>query len=202
MSIARLIKDHIDKKSLGSVFCANDFYDLGSRGNVDVTLHRLVESGVLRRLGYGLYDKPRMSPLLGHLSPDLSDIIKAYSRKTGQTIILDPLGAANALSLTTQVPAKTTFLTNGKSHILQICGIDIRLTHAAPKKLIGAGTSVGLIMQALRYFGDRMIPEDALQSLSRKLSNKDVKVIRSLKNKTLLSLSAHIERILKYAAVH
>ena len=202
MSIARRLKDQIDPQSPGAVFCANDFCDLGSRGNVDVTLHRLAKSGVIRRLGYGLYDKPRTSSLLGNLSPDLSDIIKAYSRRTGQTIILNPLGAANALSLTTQVPAKTIFLTDGKSHALHICGIDIQLLHASPKKLAGAGIPIGLIIQALRYFGARMVPDDALQALAKKLSHKDVKILNSLKNKTLLSLSPHIDRILKYASIH
>lgn len=202
MSIAKLLKDQITRQNPGAVFCANDFSDLGSRGNVDVTLHRLAHSGVIRRLGYGLYDKPSTSPLLGDLSPALSDIVKAYARRTGQTITLDPLGAANALSLTTQVPAKTTFLTNGKSHTLQICGIDIQLIHASPKKLVGAGKPVGLIIQALRYFGNSIVPDDTLQALSRRLTDKDVKALSSLKNKTLLSLIPHIDRILKYASVH
>lgn len=202
MSIAKQLKDKITKQTPGAVFCANDFSDLGSRGNVDVTLHRLAHSGVIRRLGYGLYDKPRTSPLLGDLSPDLSDIVKAYGRRTGQTITLDPLGAANALRLTTQVPAKTTFLTDGKSHTLRICGIDIQLIHASPKKLAGAGSSVGLIIQALRYFGARMVPDDALQALSQRLTDKDMKALRSLKNKTLLSLNPHIDRILKHASIH
>lgn len=202
MVISKQLKDQIVKQNPGAVFCANDFSDLGSRGNVDVTLHRLAHSGVIRRLGYGLYDKPRTSPLLGDLSPDLADIIKAYGRRTGQTLTLDPLGAANALSLTTQVPAKTTFLTDGKSHTLRICSIDIQLIHASPKKLAGAGRSVGLIIQALRYFGNRIIPDDALQALSKRLTDKDVKALSSLKNKTLLSLAPHIDRILKYASVY
>ena len=202
MSTAKQLKNKVLKQPPGAVFCANDFSDFGSRGNVDVTLHRLARSGVIRKLGCGLYDKPRTSPLLGDLSPDLSEIIKAYGRRTGQTIVLNPLGAANALNLTTQIPAKTTFLTDGKSHTLQICGIDIHLIHASPKKLAGAGTPVGLIIQGLRYFGSHMVPEAALQALSKKLTDKDVKVLQSLKNKTLLSLTSPIERILKYASVH
>lgn len=202
MSISKQLMDQVAKQTPGAVFCANDFCDLGSRGNVDVILHRLAHSGDIRRLGYGLYDKPRTSPLLGDLSPDLSDIVKAYGRRTGQTITLDPLGAANALSLTTQVPAKTTFLTDGKSHILRICGINIQFIHASPKKLAGAGNSVGIIIQGLRYFGTRIIPDDVLRALSKRLSNKDVKALASLKNKTLLSLTPHIDKIVKYASVH
>ena len=136
MSIAKLLKDQIDKLDTGTVFCANDFCDLGNRGNIDVILHRLASSGIIRRLGYGLYDKPRKSAILGYLTPNISTIMKAYVRRTGQKVVLDPIGAANALSLTTQVPAQITFLTDGKSHIVQICGLDIKLVHASPKKLV------------------------------------------------------------------
>lgn len=201
MFISHALKDQINDLSPGAVFCANDFADLGDRGTIDVNLHRLAKSSTIRRLGFGLYDKPHKSPLLGDLSPDISDIVKAYARRTGQTITLDPAGAANNLGLTTQVPAKMTFLTDGKSHTIQICGIDIKLVHASPKKLVGANDSVGIIIQALRYFGTKMVPDNILQTLSKNLSDQDVKILDSLKNKTLLSITPQIDRIINWKSM-
>ncbi len=202
MFISHVLKDQINGLSPGAVFCANDFADLGDRGTIDVNLHRLAKSSFIRRLGFGLYDKPCKSPLLGDLSPDISDVVKAYARRTGQTITLDPAGAANTLGLTTQVPAKITFLTDGKSHTIQICGVDIKLVHASPKKLAGANYSVGIIIQALRYFGTKMAPDNILQTLSKNLSDQDIKILDALKNKTLLSITPQIDRIIKYATIH
>jgi len=200
MSIATALQDRIKKRGAGSVFCANDFLVLGNRGNTDVILHRLAKSGYIRKLGFGLYDKPISSPLLGDLTPDISAVMQAYRRRTGQIIVLDPLGAANALSLTNQVPAQMTFLTNGKSHAMQICGVNIKLVHASPKKLAGADTSVGIIVQALQYFGRAVIPNRVIKTIASQLSNKDIKTLKSLRTKTLQYITPNIDRILLNAS--
>lgn len=58
--------DKIMKKISGNaserwVCTPRDFLDIGSREAVDQALSRLVKAGRLRRVGRGLYDKPRMS---------------------------------------------------------------------------------------------------------------------------------------------
>ena len=80
-------------------------------------------------------------------------------------IQLDPSTAANALSLTTQIPAQMTFFTDGKSHIMRICNVNIKLIHTSPKKLAGAGTPIGIIIQALRYYGTEDIPTQDFKNL-------------------------------------
>jgi hypothetical protein len=202
MSIAKALQDQIFASPTGWVFCANDFDDLGSRGNIDVVLHRLAKQGIIRRLGYGLYDNPQTSPLLGTLTPDIKDIMHAYSRRMGQTFVLDPLNAANALGLSTQVPAQLTYLTDGKTHTITICGIDIHFVHAAPKKIAGATTPVGLLIQALRYFGAKGTPDKLLTLMANHISKSDLKVLKDLKSRTLRNLAPQIDRILEIATVH
>lgn len=199
MSVSIKLKNKIVKQRPGAVFCANDFLDLGSKGNIDVILHRLSKSGQIRKLGFGLYDKPRNSKLLGDLAPDLVDVIDAYSRRTGYVIVMDPLSAANTMSLTTQVPAHVKFLTDGKSHDMTICGIHIKLVHTSPKKMAGAGTQVGVIIQALQYFGRKVIPGDAIRIIASQLTQKDVQNLKSLRDKTLRYLTPQIDRIIESA---
>jgi predicted transcriptional regulator of viral defense system len=43
------------------VFTWKDFKDLGTRGSIDVALHRLAKVGKLRRVGRGMYDLPPAS---------------------------------------------------------------------------------------------------------------------------------------------
>lgn len=43
----------------GGSFTPSDFLDLGSRRAVDLTLHRLIQRKILRRLARGLYEYPR-----------------------------------------------------------------------------------------------------------------------------------------------
>ena len=43
----------------GAVFTPKDFLDVAERGMVDVTLKKLLEQGLVRRLVRGLYDLPK-----------------------------------------------------------------------------------------------------------------------------------------------
>ena len=115
---------------------------------------------------------------------------------------MDPLGAANALNLTTQVPAQLTFLTDGKSHTMQICGLTIKLVHTSPKKLAGAGTPVANVLQALRYYGGQDMPDKDLRALLKRLSDKDVRTLQSLRGSTLQQVTRKIDRIVTHASIH
>ena len=196
MSIANTVYKKIHSLKPGSVFCAVDFSTIGAKGNIDVILHRLAHSGFIRKLGVGLYDKPIHSDLLGDLSPNISDVISAYSRRTGHTISVDPLTAANLLNLTTQIPAQLTYLTNGKSHSISICGIDINFVHAAPKKLVGTNTSIGTIIQSLHYFGKKAIPMALAKKLAKTLSKKDIDLLKSVRTKTMQYITPQIDRVI------
>ena len=202
MTVSQDLKTKLSSYPEGAVFCANDFDDIGSRGNIDVILHRLSKSGLIRMLGYGLYDIPRKSQLLGDLSPDIKDVMNAYSRRMGQQFVLDPLNAANALGLTTQVPSKLMYLTDGKTHVLTVCGLDIHLIHTSSKKLAGAMSPIGVILQALRYFGPKGPSDTIIGLIAKKLSPNDLDSLSSLKNKLLRNMSPQIDRITKVAAIH
>jgi len=54
-----------------------DFLDLVPRTAIDMTLSRLTDQGVVRRLAPGVYDFPKVSPRLGALSPNADDIARA-----------------------------------------------------------------------------------------------------------------------------
>jgi hypothetical protein len=76
------------------------------------------------------------------------------------------------LGISLQVPAQTTYLTDGPPRTVQIGRRVIRLKHASPKNLVAAGTNAGTVVQALRYVGRAAAPTliDAVRS---KLSKQD-----------------------------
>jgi hypothetical protein len=202
MSVSQSLQNKIASSSKGWVFSANDFVDIGTDINVDTILHRMAKNGIIRRLGYGLYDNPKTSDLLGPLSPTIQDIINAYARKLGQTFVLDPLNAANALGVTTQVPSKLTYLTDGKSRVINVCALDIHFVHAAPKVIAGAKSPVGIFIQALRYFGSRGAPDAVLQQLAGRIKKSDLGTLNSVKNNSLRIISSQIDRMTKLATIH
>lgn len=205
MSINRIIQDKINKMTKGSVFSSHDFYEIynsTSKGNIDIILHRLSKSNHIRKLGYGLYDVPVISSILGPLAPKINDIIDAYSRKLNQIFVLAPTSAAHLLGLTKQIPSKLVYLTNGRSHIMTICNMDIHFIHSAPKNILGGQTDVGLVFQSLRYFSSNKLPDDHLNLLFSLLSKTDIDQLDQIKNYAPKNIQFQIDRIKNFVTIH
>jgi hypothetical protein len=162
----------------GGVFTPSDFLDLAARAAVDQALSRLVKSGKLRRLARGLYDFPKVHPKLGPLSPVPDDVAQALARETGSHVQISGARAANALGLTTQVPAKSIYLTDGPSRRVVLGKRVVDLRHASPKHLIAPGSAAGTVVQALRHVGP-LRSADVVQVAVRRLSVNDKKTLAS-----------------------
>lgn len=137
----------------GGVFTPSDFLDLAGRAAVDQALSRLAKGGRLRRLARGLYDFPKLHPKLGSLSPAPDDVAQALARETGSRVQVAGARAANLLGLSTQLPAKSTYLTDGPSRRVVLGKRVIELRHASPKHLVAPGSPAGTVVQALRHVG-------------------------------------------------
>ena len=154
-----------------------DFLDLGSREAVDQALSRLVKAGRMRRVGHGLYDRPRISNVLNRPARvDLDAVIAALARRDGVRIMSDGLVAANQLGLTNAVPAKVSYVTDGHSRTLKIDGRTVQFRHAGPSVMRWAGRPAAPVVQALRWLGPRAAADGEVVSvLSRHLPD-DVKL--------------------------
>ena len=105
----------------GWAFSPKDFLDLGGRPTVDSALHRLTRRGEVRRVVRGIYDYPRFSKLLDQqLSPDVDQVARAIARKFGWRIQPSGAIAANLLGLSTQVPARAVYLSDGPDRSYKI----------------------------------------------------------------------------------
>lgn len=154
-----------------------DFVDLGSREAVDQALSRLVKSGHLRRVGHGLYDRPRFSSLLNRPAPaDIDVAVAALARRDGVRIMADGLVSANQLGITNAVPVKASYITDGPSRVLEIDGRSIRFKHASPRVMKWSGRPSAPVVQALRWIGpDAAADKKVLTILNRNLP-EDVKL--------------------------
>lgn len=162
----------------GGVFTPSDFLDIAARAAVDQALSRLAKGGKLRRLARGLYDFPKVHPQLGPLSPAPDDVAQALARETGSHVQIAGARAANALGLSTQVPAKSVYLTDGPSRRVILGKRVVDLRHTSPKHLIAPGSAAGTVVQALRHVG-AVRARDVAQIAARRLSASDKKTLAS-----------------------
>ncbi len=169
--ILRRIRSH----GRGWVFTPDSFTDLGTRRAVDLALMRHRHRGIIRRLARGLYDYPRTDSQLGRLQPSTDDIANALASR--DACRLQPSGAyaANLLGLSTQVPTRVVYLTDGRAQTVQVGPRQIILKHTTPRNMATAGKSSGLIIQALRYLGQKNVDQQTIKQLGRRLDHRTLK---------------------------
>lgn len=141
-------------KPRGWVFSAKDMLDFGDRATVDKALSRLAAKGQLRRVGHGLYDRPRVLKLNGKTVPvDLDQAVGAIARKDGVHIARDGIFPANRLGLTNAVPARTSYLTSGTSKTVKLGGRTLMLKHAPDKVLRWKDRPGDPVARAIHWIG-------------------------------------------------
>ncbi len=161
----------IRSRKRGWVFTPDSFQDLGTRQAVDLALMRHRDSGLIRQLARGLYDYPRTDPQLGPLQPTTNDIASALAGRDATRLQPSGAYAANLLGLSTQVPMKVVYLTDGRTRTVQIGKRQIILKHTTPRNMATAGKSSGLVIQALRHLGRKKVDQQIIARLNRRLDD-------------------------------
>lgn len=145
------------------------FARLGGRAAIDKALSRLVAARRMRRVARGLYDIPRRSKRVPVTWPSVESVVRAVARR--DRVRVQPTGAyaANRLGLTTQVPMRVVFLTDGPTHEISLGKLRVTFKHTTPRNMATAGRISGLVIQAMRWFGQKHVDEDVIETLRRTL---------------------------------
>src|SRR5437879_11826063 len=164
----------IEHFEYGNAFSAKDFLDIASRTTSDVALHSLTHEGRIRRISRGLYDRPRFNAALGgQLSPDIDEAAQAIARRQRWKIVPEGAWAANLLGLSTQVPSKIIYLTDGPNNEVQIGRRSVQFQHARTKAMAGLEGKFALVVQALRHLGKENVGTREIETLRTKLSPQE-----------------------------
>ena len=174
-SIDNKIINRIYGHGKGWVFTPANFSDLGSRDAVASALKRYRQSGRIRQLARGLYDYPRTDPDLGMLTPSPDAVARALAGR--DAVRLQPSGAyaANLLGLSTQIPMKIVYFTDGRSRTVQIGKKHIILKQTTPRNMATAGRISGLVIQSLRHLGRQHVDDEIITRLDHRLNPDDKK---------------------------
>jgi len=182
----------------GWAFSPRDFLDLGGRPTVDSALHRLTQRGEIRRVIRGIYDYPRFSQLLGQqLSPDMDQVARAIARKFGWRIQPGGATALNLIGISTQVPARVIYLSDGPDRRYKMGRVTLTFEHTALKEAGFKLKESGLIVQALKSLGPDQITPEIISKIREWLpAPLRAKVLADTKTATGWAYSA-IQRIMQ-----
>lgn len=172
-SIDGQVQSRIASRGPGAVVTRADFDDLGSPSAVHQALSRAVRAGRLRRLAQGVYELPRSDEDFGLAPPDLDRVLAAVCGRDVVRLVPSGAHAANVLGVSTQVPMRLTFLTDGPGRRLRIGRHEVVLRRASPRQLAPAGRMSATVIQALRWIGREHIDAKTLRTIRARLNARE-----------------------------
>ena len=158
----------------GAVFVAPDFADIADTATIRQGLKRLYQSGIIRRIIRGIYEKPKYSKLLDeYVAADPDAVSKALARCYHWTIAPCGNTALNLLGLSTQVTAVWSYISDGPYKTYEWNSTKLEFKHRTNKEITGLSYMTSLVIQALKTLGRTNVTPEIIQTLSEKLSEAE-----------------------------
>lgn len=170
MNVRETIEKSVRARRRGEPFTPEEFKKVGSLATIRRELERLAQSGKIRLVVENVFVKPRKHQLLGELAPALPKVVRALTTKQGHVCQITGAEAANRLGLSSQVPMKPIYLTNGPSRLLHFGNLELELRHMPSSELPAAGRPAGDVIQALKYLGPEALEQAHVERLSSTLA--------------------------------
>lgn len=171
-SIAKDIREKIVSQGRDKMYIVSDFADLGNDSAVTRTLSRLAKEGMLVRVSQGIYLYP-IETKYGIKMPTAHEIAKAIAEKDNARIIPSGLTVLNELGLSTQVPMKLTYLTDGTPRTIRLGRRTIEFKHTVPRTFAYKSTTFPKVVLAMKEIGQSGMTDTILQSIREILSKDD-----------------------------
>ena len=166
-----VISHWIDAQPEGALIRSLDLEHVVDRNRASRELARLARGGRLMRVARGMYVAVT-ARRFGPVPPPVDKVVQSLARITGNAFVRHGAAAANALGLTTQVPVRQIYLTDGRARTLSFGKqvIDIR---RAPKWLLKLGDSTaGDVVRAIEWLGPDLA-EQAIAKLAARIGQED-----------------------------
>ena len=172
------IQTKILKSSFGEIFFLDDFSKYGSSDNIRKVLSRLENEGLVERLTHGIYLKPKKDSLLGTIYPTIDEIAKQIAKRDKARIAPTGVLALYLLGLTTQIPLKAVYLTDGSQREIKIGNRTIQFKKTVPKSFAIKDELLHLIVQAFKEIGQKEITDDFFNQIKPSILHLNEQVIQ------------------------
>lgn len=170
--------DKIVQRGKGNLFFTTDFHDLGANDAIRKGLSRLTKEKLLVRLGPGIYLFPEYDPELGMLYPSTEEIAEAIAKHQKARIIPTGSQALYKLGLSTQIPMKAVYLTDGMRRTIKLGKRSITFKITTPRKLATKGKISSLVIQALQELGKDQVDKEVINQIKKVLIKEDPQLLR------------------------
>lgn len=196
-NVHKYIERSISRRKKGDMIFPTDFRGKGTQTAVKTALSRLSREGKLKRLAHGIYYVPKIDPLFGAIYPAPEDVAESIAKK--EKVRIKPAGAyaLHRLGLTTQVPTKLVYITDGEKRQIKIGKTVIRFKPTTPKKMSLEGQLSSLVILALDEINPATIDSDTANKIKAILQKEKASQLKRNLQLTSARIHDYIVRLLK-----
>jgi len=182
-AVEKKIVAKIYGRGSGWAFSKIDFGADFDEANIHKALASLAKAGRIRRILRGIYDYPRVSEALGgSLFPDMDQVAQALARKFSWRIQPTGSAALNLMGLSTQVPGRWVYLSDGPARTYTMGKQDLEFRRAPLREAGFKLRESGLLVQAIRALGKERLDERTLGALRTAMQGKNCgRIVRETK---------------------
>ena len=173
-TIENKIVTKIKKAKRGTLFFSDNFASFGNAETIRRTLNRLVETGEIDRVASGIFVRPQIDKIIGKITPKIEDIADAIARRDKAKIVPTGAYALNKLGLSTQVPMKIVYLTDGSARNIKVGNYTISFVRTSPKNVAAIGKISRLAIQALKSIGKENVTQKEIEHIQNVLMKEKI----------------------------
>ena len=187
VSEKQLLVNAIKNIPRGKIFSSRDLKLPIENASLRQNLKRLVDEGLIRRARRGFFERPVYSSFLQeNLGTDMLKMAESIAKNNNWTIAPTGNAALNLLGLSTQIPAKWSFVSDGPYRKYKAEGKILEFRHCANRDISGHSKKTNLVIQALKSLPEEEVTDSTIQKIRQKLNENE--------RKTLLRESTFISR--------
>lgn len=186
------ISHWIDAQPEGTLIRSRDLGHLVNRDQSSRQLARLAMHGRLMRVARGVYVAVTASRF-GLVPPPVDKMVQSLATITGRAVVRHGAAAANALGLTTQVPIRQIYLTDGRARTLTLGKQIIEIRHAPKWMLVLGDSFAGDVLRALEWLGPDLA-EQAVGKLVGRVGQDDWRVVLGIRHRLPAWMATAIQK--------
>ena len=173
-SISNKIYKIMKSKSIEECYIYSDFLYIANYDAVRKAFSILEKEKKIKKILPGIYYAPFYSESINEYSlPEVESVVNAISRKFGWTITQNDNSLLNSMGLSTQVPAKYEFYTDGPSKVLKISGVNVKLTHRNNFYLKKFSPKMKQIIRSINAIGYKHMDDNQIKKLRNMLNDNE-----------------------------
>lgn len=106
-------------------------------------------------------------------APSPHHVAQALARKFNWSIAPSGATALNLLGLSTQVPAKWSYISDGPYHKFNVGKLELEFKHRSNREISGLSYKSAMVIQALRALGKENVDDITIKKLQRLLTDHE-----------------------------